>query len=78
MADSSELDGIKQLLSGVVAHLETLTTQIAELRPLKPISPEFRIAENRVGESMTKEVHALRQLADTVIGKTGQPEGEAK
>jgi hypothetical protein len=73
----AELNGIKQLLSGIVAHLETLTMQIAELRPLKQISPEYRIAENKVGQSIHTDMRALRQLADTVLDKTDAPEGES-
>jgi hypothetical protein len=78
MTDTNELDGIKQLLGRVVAHLEKLTTEIQELRPLKPVTREYRAEEMKTGVALVAEVRSLRQLADTTLGKTDQLEEGAK
>lgn len=77
MADSSELEGIRQLLADVVTHLEKLTTEIQELRSLKNVAREHRRKEAESGELLVQEVRSLRGLANTVLGRTDAQGGKA-
>ena len=68
MTGSSELEGIKQLLSQIVIQLEKVTTQTTELMPLKIVSREYRQDEHDAAVSLVAGIKAVSQLADKVLG----------
>ena len=72
MSESQELEGVKQVLRSVVAHLDLVTTQISELAPLKNVSREWKTEETKILQSFVASGNSLRQLADKVLGNTDQ------
>jgi hypothetical protein len=75
MADTNEIEDIKQLLRAIVAHLEKLTSEVQELRPAKQTAKEHRTAEIQAGVSLVADIRSLRKLADTTLGGTDVREG---
>ena len=74
MTDSSELRGIKKLLSLLIQQVGDLTIQTTELMPLKHGNLGHQKQEQKSAELLTTRMRKLHQLAGTILGIEGRLE----